>query len=72
VRPGDCLWRIAARALPRGAPDARIAREWPRWWAANRSVIGPDPDVIRPGERLTAPPTASGHRAAPAAKGGLP
>lgn len=55
VRPGDCLWRIAARALPAGHTAADVARSWPRWYAANRAVIGPDPDLIRPGQRLQAP-----------------
>jgi nucleoid-associated protein YgaU len=55
VRPGDTLWAIAARSLSgRRTPD-RIAAAWPRWWAANRSVIGPDPDLVRPGQVLTAP-----------------
>jgi nucleoid-associated protein YgaU len=56
VRPGDCLWLIAARRLGPGASAADVAREWPRWYAANRQVIGADPDVIQPGQRLDAPP----------------
>lgn len=55
VRPGDSLWCIAARALAPRASAARIAASWPRWYAANRAVIGPDPNLIRPGEHLTAP-----------------
>jgi nucleoid-associated protein YgaU len=59
VRPGDTLWDLADAALRRaGEPapsDARIAQEWPRWWAANRDVIGPDPDLILPGMQLTLP-----------------
>jgi LysM domain len=55
VRPGDCLWRIAARQLPPPAAAARIARSWPRWYAANRAVIGADPDHIVPGQVLRAP-----------------
>jgi nucleoid-associated protein YgaU len=55
VRPGDTLWAIAARHL-RGRPtDAQIADEWPRWYAANRGVIGPDPAVVRPGQHLVVP-----------------
>jgi len=57
VRPGDSLWRLAAERLPEGAPAARIAQTWPTWWAANRGVIGADPDLLHPGTRLTAPPT---------------
>jgi len=58
VRRGDTLWDIAARHLGGGATTAEIAYEWPRWHAANRAVIGEDPDRIRPGQRLT-PPTAA-------------
>ena len=36
--------------------DADRAAEWPRWWAANRDVVGDDPDLLRPGQRLVAPP----------------
>jgi resuscitation-promoting factor RpfA len=56
VRPGDCLWLIAAHWLGPGATTADVAREWPRWYALNRSVIGGDPDVIRPGQALVPPP----------------
>lgn len=56
VRPGDCLWRLAASTLPDAATDRQIARTWPRWYAANRAVIGADPDRLVPGQRLVAPP----------------
>ena len=55
VRAGDTLWGIAARALPPGHSDADVARAWPKWYAANRGVIGSDPGEIRPGQRLVAP-----------------
>jgi hypothetical protein len=55
VLRGDSLWTIAARHLGPGATTAQIAREWPRWWAANKHVIGPDPDRILPGQRLQPP-----------------
>jgi nucleoid-associated protein YgaU len=57
VRRGDTLWHIAARYLGPGATTAEIAHEWPRWHAANRAVIGDDPDLIHPGQLLT-PPTS--------------
>jgi hypothetical protein len=60
VRPGDTLWHIAARHLGPGASAADVAAEWPRWHAANRDRIGPDPHLVRPGLRLRAP----GHPAA--------
>jgi hypothetical protein len=32
-----------------------VARTWPRWYAANRDAIGPDPDLLRPGTVLHPP-----------------
>lgn len=59
VRPGDSLWRIAATVLERRsgrrASSAEVARFWPRIYAANREVVGPDPNLIRPGQRLVVP-----------------
>lgn len=58
VRPGESLWGIATTALgARGLPatDPAVAAEWPRWYAANSTLIGPDPDLIRPGQILTPP-----------------
>ncbi len=55
VRRGDTLWSIAARHLGEGATDAEVAAAWPRWYAANRAVVGPDPDLLRPGQVLHAP-----------------
>lgn len=55
VHRGDALWNIAARHLGPDATAADIAREWPRWYAANRAVIGADPNLLRPGEVLHAP-----------------
>jgi hypothetical protein len=55
VRRGDALWDIAARRLGPDATQSDVAREWPRWYAANRTVIGADPNLIRPGERLRPP-----------------
>jgi hypothetical protein len=55
VRSGDCLWSIAARHLGPQASDAEIASTWPRWYATNRSVIGPDPNLLQPGQVLIVP-----------------
>ncbi len=60
VRTGDTLWGLAARALGPDATDAAIAAEWPRWYAANASTIGPDPDVLEPGQVLTVPGPVDG------------
>ncbi len=60
VQAGDTLWSLAERSLRDSggaAPsDAAVATAWPSWWSANREVIGDDPDLIRPGTRLVAPP----------------
>lgn len=55
VSRGDTLWWIAADSLPGPAPDADIDRRWRAIWAANRTVVGPDPDLIRPGTTLHLP-----------------
>lgn len=59
VRAGDTLWDIAARHLGPLASDEEIAREWPRWYATNRDLIGPDPDLILPGQHLSTPAGAA-------------
>jgi nucleoid-associated protein YgaU len=61
VRRGDTLWDIASRHLGPRASSATVAREWPRWYAANRAVIGTDPHHIEPGQRLLPPePSTNG------------
>ncbi|WP_165485420.1 LysM peptidoglycan-binding domain-containing protein, partial [Protofrankia symbiont of Coriaria ruscifolia] len=55
VLRGDTLWTIAARHLGADATAEQIAQEWPRWWAANKHVIGSDPDRILPGQHLQPP-----------------
>jgi LysM repeat protein len=55
VMPGDSLWRIAARHLGRDATTPAIAAHWPRWYEANRTRIGPDPNLIMVGTHLRPP-----------------
>jgi len=55
VHRGDTLWDLAARHLGADATDAEIASEWPRWHEANRDVVGPDPDLLLPGQLLLPP-----------------
>ncbi|WP_081608455.1 LysM peptidoglycan-binding domain-containing protein [Crystallibacter crystallopoietes] len=55
VVAGDSLWDIAARELGSLATDAEIAGQWPKWYAANRNVIGDDPSQLLPGQVLTVP-----------------
>jgi len=45
VQPGDTLSGIAAALVVRGG--------WPALYAANRRVVGPDPNIINPGTVLT-------------------
>jgi hypothetical protein len=52
VGPGDSLWRIARRLLPAGASDPEVADTVADLFEANARVIGPDPDRLRPGQRL--------------------
>jgi hypothetical protein len=56
VRAGDCLWRLAAADLPAAASGARITARWQAIHRLNAAVIGPDPDLIHPGQRLVLPP----------------
>jgi nucleoid-associated protein YgaU len=56
---GDCLWYIAAGSLlgqlGRLPDDAEVAAAVDAWWRANADVVGPDPDLLLPGQVLRAP-----------------
>ncbi|WP_331526375.1 LysM domain-containing protein [Nocardioides sp.] len=52
VRPGDSLWSIAEADLPPGAPDRAVVSRWHAIYAVNRALVGPDPDLLEPGQRL--------------------
>ena len=54
VQSGDSLWSIA-RQRHRGADNATIAADVNAWYHANREVIGGDPDLLQPGQRLSNP-----------------
>jgi hypothetical protein len=56
VAPGDSLWSLTAGLLPTGASAATVASGWRLLYAANRTVIGPDPDLLRPGQTLRIAP----------------
>ncbi len=58
VRRGDNLWTLVGRHLHTDDP-AVLAQEWPRWYAANRATIGPDPDLLQVGEVLHPPTEAT-------------
>jgi nucleoid-associated protein YgaU len=46
VKPGDTLFGIAQKFLKDG-------NKWPHIYNRNKHVIGPDPNLIYPGQRLT-------------------
>jgi nucleoid-associated protein YgaU len=58
---GDCLWHIATGhlldQLGRPPSDGEVATEVRAWWTANADVIGPDPDLLLPGQVLRPPPS---------------
>jgi nucleoid-associated protein YgaU len=52
VQAGDTLWGVAAEDLGRRATPRAITERWHHLYAVNRAVIGPDPDLILPGQVL--------------------
>ena len=62
VKRGDTLWGVAREGLREGSKDepsiGATARATALWYAANRSVIGDDPDLILVGQRLVPPAAA--------------
>ena len=48
VKSGDSLWAIAKRALGDGS-------RWPEVYEANKGVIGPNPNLIYPGQSFRIP-----------------
>lgn len=55
VAPDDTLWGIARHELGHSATRGDIDRRWHQWYHANHQVIGPDPDLILPGQTLYRP-----------------
>lgn len=55
VRSGESLWSIAVATSAAADP----AQRWRAIWSANRDVIGDDPDLILPGQRLRLPDDAT-------------
>ena len=62
VDRGDCLWHIAGdrllAATGRVPADGDVAVATEAWWQANAAVIGPDPDLLLPGQVLRPPEPA--------------
>ena len=56
VRQGEWLWGIARQTLReshRPTGNAQVKRVADMIYIDNRRLIGPDPDRVRPGQRLT-------------------
>ncbi len=56
VRPGDTLWQLSAERMSARASAAEVCLAVQRLHHRNRGVIGPDPDLLLPGQRLVVPP----------------
>lgn len=54
VVPGESLWSITRSHLGDVDDDA-VAAAWPVLYDTNRDVVGPNPDLIHPGQELTVP-----------------
>jgi hypothetical protein len=65
VRRGDSLWAVVERYLGPGCTAAEVAATWPAWHAANLDVIGQDPDLLLPGQRLRPPAAGARSRIRP-------
>ncbi|NNL46989.1 MAG: LysM peptidoglycan-binding domain-containing protein [Acidimicrobiia bacterium] len=59
VVPGDSLWAIACRDLG-SSSDEQIDRRWRQIYAENREIIGSNPDLIFPGQKLSIPESTDG------------
>lgn len=55
VRPGDSLWSLARRHLGPRADDGQVAVVVARTHRLNLDVVGPDPDLLHPGQQLRWP-----------------
>jgi hypothetical protein len=55
VRPGDSLWSIASRMCGPSASGEDIHTELMAVWTMNKTLIGADPNLIFPGQRLMLP-----------------
>jgi DNA-binding CsgD family transcriptional regulator/LysM repeat protein len=60
VSPGDSLWSISEQRLGPNATAQQIASETERIYALNQNQIGADPNLIFPGQELSAPPAVVG------------
>jgi nucleoid-associated protein YgaU len=53
IRSGDSLWSIAqSQIVGKDASVEEIDKAWREIWRANRDVIGENPSLIRPGQKI--------------------
>jgi len=52
VQVGDSIWSIAADRLGPNASVASVNAAWHQIYAANATVIGSNPNLLRPGQVL--------------------
>jgi hypothetical protein len=64
VEPGDSLWSISAEMLGAGATPQQVAKGAEQIYVLNRDQIGPDPNLIFPGQKFSLP-AAMGRAEAP-------
>lgn len=55
IKRGDTLWSIASHQLGPSAGVSELTAAVDAWYDANKALIGPDPDLIFPGQKLTPP-----------------
>lgn len=55
VRDGESLWSIARDLSGPAAADRQVDQTWRRIHRLNDDVVGPDPDLIHPGQALRLP-----------------
>jgi hypothetical protein len=55
VSPGDSLWSIASHIVGPSATNEEIHTKLVAVWDLNKSRLGPDPNLIFPGQRLMLP-----------------
>jgi nucleoid-associated protein YgaU len=72
VRAGDSLWSISAERLGVGATPQQVAEGAERIYALNRDQIGPDPNLIFAGQKLSLPAMGSAEAPRPDAKATQP
>jgi DNA-binding CsgD family transcriptional regulator len=56
VSPGDSLWSISSERLGPNATPQQIASGTEQIYALNQNQIGPDPNLLFPGQKLLVPP----------------